>query len=110
MESIKTKILILVSATHRGRSRKSAVCEDRTNIRGRFVFPSYLDVALTKASVTVTSYEEIKERQQLNVAFDGFIGLLIRMFNNVNKEPHVYFHLTQLFCHFAAVQGRKGPH
>jgi hypothetical protein len=37
----------------------------------------------------VDGYEEIKGRQALNVAFDGFIGLLIRMFNNVNKEPHV---------------------
>jgi hypothetical protein len=40
------------------------------------------------------AYEDIKERQQLNVAFDGYIGLLIRMFNNVNKEPHVYATLT----------------
>jgi hypothetical protein len=45
----------------------------------------------------VESYEEVKEKQQLNVAFDGYIGLLIRMFNNVNKEPHVYFSILQLF-------------
>ena len=32
----------------------------------------------------------------MNVDFDGFIGLLIRMFNNVHKEPHVYFAILQL--------------
>jgi hypothetical protein len=40
--------------------------------------------------VTAESFPELRDTQQLNVGFDAFIGLLIRMFNNVHKEPHVY--------------------
>lgn len=90
MESIKTKILILVGPVDPGRSRESSVCEDRTDFRSGLVLPPHFYVFQINNSVTLDSYEEVKEKQQLNVAFDGYIGLLIRMFNNVNKEPHVY--------------------
>lgn len=44
---------------------------------------------LIVVSVTNEGFPDIRDNQQLNVDFDGFIGLLIRMFNNVHKEPHV---------------------
>jgi len=78
LESIKTKILI----------------------QGDIEAPECVKVELTSEAdlffhytcmVTAESFPELRDSQQLNVGFDAFIGLLIRMFNNVHKEPHVYF-------------------
>jgi len=78
LESIKTKILI----------------------QGDIEAPECIKVELTSEAdlffhytcmVSPESFAELRELQQLNVGFDAFIGLLIRMFNNVHKEPHVFF-------------------
>ena len=83
LESIKTKILI----------------------QGDIEAPECIKVELTSEAdlffhytcmVTPESFAELRDLQQLNVGFDAFIGLLIRMFNNVHKEPHVFFSIQQL--------------
>jgi len=48
-------------------------------------------------SLPQLNYPSIKERQQLNVDFEGFIGLMIKLLNSIHAEPHVYFGILQLF-------------
>lgn len=84
LESIKTKILIL------GEVQNPQTVKIELSSEADLFFHH-------TAIVTLESYEELRERQQLNVAFDAYIGLLIKMFNNVNKEPHVYMSILFLY-------------
>jgi hypothetical protein len=43
------------------------------------------------------TYPALRDRQQLNVEFEGFIGLLIKLLNSIHTEPNVYFGILQLF-------------
>ena len=37
-----------------------------------------------------STFFKLREEQKINAEFPGFLSLVIRMFNNCQKEPHKY--------------------
>jgi hypothetical protein len=78
LESIRSRILV------QGDSQKPQLL--------KIEFTSETDLFFHyTAIVDENTFLKLREEQKLNVEFGGFLGLIIKMFNSCQKEPHNYF-------------------
>jgi hypothetical protein len=78
LESIRTRVLI------QGESNAPQVI--------KIEFTSEVDLFFNYASIINEEYFlKIKDDQKLNVEFQGFLGLMLKLINNCQKEPQNFF-------------------
>jgi len=78
LESIKSRILI------QGDAQKPQIV--------KIEFTSESDLFFHYTSIVdEMGFQKLREEQKLNVEFAGLLGLVIKMFNSCQKEPHNYF-------------------